>query len=385
MNKTTKKLVILVCGMFVITMAAVLLIYNVSTTNNIRKKSTESINYVAGQLRTIDTWEDWDDDDEPQQVADVLILDRNYKAEDYYAAGYSRLLSWVKTNKPQNDEIVNVSLTNGNTYYIMKIKNSTKIGDAKGYCLIVYNTTSETSLLAEINRFVLIIVLLCGGVTAFLAIRLGIRIKETQEQQEKFFENVSHELKTPLMSIQGYAEGIYQDIVPDQKHAASVIMSESDKMSALVEEILSLSRLESGETQMKPESISISEIVNDCLVALETVVIKRGLTVETHLEDDKVMADPTQAETAVTNIISNAVKYAMHRIVIQNDDKSLSVWNDGGNLSKENLEHIFDRFYIGEKGQTGIGMALAREIIVRHHWQISVKNKDDGIMFTITY
>jgi signal transduction histidine kinase len=366
-------------------MAAVLLIYNVSTTNNIRKKSTESINYVAGQLRTIDTWEDWDDDDEPQQVADVLILDRNYKAEDYYAAGYSRLLSWVKTNKPQNDEIVNVSLTNGNTYYIMKIKNSTKIGDAKGYCLIVYNTTSETSLLAEINRFVLIIVLLCGGVTAFLAIRLGIRIKETQEQQEKFFENVSHELKTPLMSIQGYAEGIYQDIVPDQKHAASVIMSESDKMSALVEEILSLSRLESGETQMKPESISISEIVNDCLVALETVVIKRGLTVETHLEDDKVMADPTQAETAVTNIISNAVKYAMHRIVIQNDDKSLSVWNDGGNLSKENLEHIFDRFYIGEKGQTGIGMALAREIIVRHHWQISVKNKDDGIMFTITY
>ena len=139
-------------------------------------------------------------------------------------------------------------------------------------------------------------------------------------------------------------------------HAASVIMSESDKMSALVEEILSLSRLESGETEMNPESISISEIVNDCLVALETVVIKRGLVIETHLEDDKVLADPAQAETAVSNIISNAVKYAMHRIVIRNDDKSLSVWNDGGNLSRENLEHIFDRFYIGEKGQTGIGM-----------------------------
>jgi len=187
------------------------------------------------------------------------------------------------------------------------------------------------------------------------------------------------------MSIQGYAEGIYQEVVPDQKHAASVIMSESDKMSALVEEILSLSRLESGETEMNPESISISEIVNDCLVALETVVIKRGLVIETHLEDDKVLADPAQAETAVSNIISNAVKYAMHRIVIRNDDKSLSVWNDGGNLSRENLEHIFDRFYIGEKGQTGIGMALAKEIIVRHHWQISVKNKDDGIIFTITY
>ena len=385
MNNTTKKLVVLVCGMFVITLAAVLLIYNVSTTNNIRKKSTAAINYVAKQLRTIDTWEDWDADDEPQQVADFIIVDRNYKVSDYYAAGYSRLLKWVKTNKPKNDAIVEVSLTNGNTYYIMQVKNNTGIGDKKGYCLIIYNTTSETGLLAEINRFVLIIVLLCGLVTAFLAIKLGVRIKETQDQQKKFFENVSHELKTPLMSIQGYAEGIYQEVVPDQKHAASVIMSESDKMSALVEEILSLSRLESGETEMNPESISISEIVNDCLVALETVVIKRGLVIETHLEDDKVLADPAQAETAVSNIISNAVKYAMHRIVIRNDDKSLSVWNDGGNLSRENLEHIFDRFYIGEKGQTGIGLALAKEIIVRHHWQISVKNKDDGIIFTITY
>ena len=96
-------------------------------------------------------------------------------------------------------------------------------------------------------------------------------------------------------------------------------------------------------------------------------------------------ADASSFETAVMNLLSNAVKYAGSKIVVSCDEHSLSVWNDGGELSENDTKNIFDRFYIGKNGSTGIGLALTKEIVSRHGWKIGVENRSGGPLFTIRF
>ena len=388
MKKSSSRIVILVCGLFIVTFAMVIITYNVTMIRHIESKAQKNLTSTMEQLKDIDSLEDWSDSEVPPDVADLILVDSNYKTYSYYTGfygRYTRLLSFIKKNGIKEDTFTKEKLNNGSIYYVIKTPNNLSEEGGRGSWLAIYNATSEIEMLTVINIYVILIGLICGIIAAFLALRLAFGIRKMQDQQKKFFENASHELKTPLMSIQGYAEGIYQGVLTDQKQAAAVIMSESDKMSYLVEQILSLSRLESGETEMKPEAINVSDIVNDSLVSLETVITNRGLIVETDSASCRIVADTSQFKTVVINLISNAVKYADTKIAIRNDKKSLSVWNDGGNLTSEDMDHIFDRFYIGKKGQTGIGLALVQEIVTRQNWHITVKNKDDGVMFLIVF
>lgn len=241
--------------------------------------------------------------------------------------------------------------------------------------------TSERALIASINGMFLLIlaVAVAGGAMAGYAV--GRQIERSQDMQKKFYENMSHELKTPLTSIRGFAEGLEAGILEDTKQAARVIGRETEKMAGRIEEILCMSKLESGATILHKEPMEVAPFVENCLLPLEGAVKSRGLKVELQLGEGSVEADPDQMEHALMNVLTNAIKYADSRITVQYEGGRLVVWNDGDRLSGEELAHLFNRFYTGENGNTGIGLALAKEIVELHGWRLTAHKRYGGILF----
>lgn len=322
--------------------------------------------------------------DESSLMAVSFLVDQNYRTEFYISAREKLLAEWCKNNPIPNDMVIEAEVGKRD-YYILTMKDRF-FGDFDKYRWILYvDVTPQKNLIAMVESIELFIMLICAAVAAMAGFKLGTSLEREQEKQKQFFENASHELKTPLMSIQGYAEGIQTGVIPDAGKAAGYIISEADKMRNLVEEILSLSRLESKGMKLHPDIVKVSDLVNDCLMSLEFSIRKRGLNVSMNLDETRIPADPDQFERVVINLISNAVKYARSKITIICTKTELKVVNDGEALTEEELEHVFDRFYIGTRGSTGIGLALAREIVEKHGWKITARNETDGIAFIVSY
>jgi len=391
MKRTTLKLISVLFLTLLLAFTAILLVFHHLMDDHIQSNAEQAIDYVREELGNPELYYDdtalfnWEQThDMPSMLASCLLVDDTYKTQSYELAKRRELARWCSHHKLPGGLTQRVSL-GGREYFVAQMKNTTDEESGQGIWIVYVDVTGENALIHRMDLYMIVIMVLCAGIACFSGIRIGVSVERGQERQKKFFENASHELKTPLMSIQGYAEGICNGVIQDEKHAASVILSESDKMTALVEEILCLSRIESGETKLHREKISVSEIVNNCLVSLESVIIKKGIAVETHLSGSEVLADVANLETAVTNLLSNAVKYGKSKIVILCDDHSLSIWNDGEMLSKEDASHIFERFYIGKNGSTGIGLALTKEIIERHGWDLRLNNREDGPEFIIRF
>ena len=391
MKRTTLKLISVLFLTLLLAFTAILLVFHNMMDSHIRSNAAEAIDYVKEELSNPalyyddEALYDWEQaHDTSSMAASCLLVDSEYRTQSYELSRRRELAKWCSHNGAPGSPTQRVSL-GGREYYIEQVKDTTD-EETNGSIWIVYvDVTGENALIHRMDLYMLMIMAFCAAIACYSGIRIGVSIERGQERQKKFFENASHELKTPLMSIQGYAEGICSGVIQDEKHAAAVIMAESDKMTALVEEILCLSRIESGETKLHLEPVSVPEIVNNCLVSLETVIVKRGICVETHLAEAEVLADTANLETAVANLLSNAVKYGKSRIVIRCDSRSLSIWNDGETLSRQDAEHLFERFYIGRNGSTGIGLALTKEILDRHGWKLELNNRADGPEFVIWF
>lgn len=234
-----------------------------------------------------------------------------------------------------------------------------------------------------LNIIFLIILVVVTAVMCFLGIRLGSSIEYVQSSQNKFFQNASHELKTPLMSIQGYAEAIQTDIM-DHHRAADIIMEESDRMTSLVEEILAISKIDTGNLKLNLMQIDVKEILYDCLRSENILLQKQGIDVDLDFCSRKVlvMGDDVQLRRAFMNIISNDIRYCKSKLSIScqiERGKAVIVFaDDGDGFDPETLDKIFARFYIGQKGQTGIGLALTKEIITLHKGKIKAYNGSAG-------
>lgn len=418
-RKTTQLVTLLIC-VLVITYAAMVLVFHVTMTHHIESNAKTAIDELAVDLNdqelmdwlddvdegdaeaetdsstasdgtASDVTEDSTDessgtDEEAPMASDYVLVDNNYKAIDYYLSKQLDLVKYCKAHKADLENTISPVHIKGRDYYLETMKNKTTYNDGNGWWIVYVDVTSETSMVRRVDYMVLITVFLCGILAAYLAIRLGRAIEDSENKQKVFFENASHELKTPLMSIQGYAEYIRDGVDPEgEKHAADVILKESDRMAKMVEDILTMSRIESGQIKLLPEPVSVPEVVNNCLLSLEVLIRNRNLTVETNLGEATVVADPSQLETAILNLLSNAVKYADSRITVVCGSRQLTVWNDGGQVSDEDMKHVFDRFYIGPAGSTGIGLALTREIVTSLGWTITAKKEQNGVLFTLKY
>ena len=245
-----------------------------------------------------------------------------------------------------------------------------------------------TRYIVTLNWVFFGVLLAISSVMCLLGFRFGRDIEKEAERQQTFFQNASHELKTPLMAIQGYAEGIQAGVM-DTGSAAEVILEESDRMTELVEELLDISKIDMGRQLLAFSEMDIRELLYDSIRAVEPAAAG-GIAIVPDFPEEPgmVSCDDTRLRRAVTNILSNGVRYARSelRLTCRADKRhvTIRIQDDGDGIAEEDLPHIFDRFYMGKSGKSGIGRALTKEIIHLHKGTIRAYNGETGAVFEIT-
>ena len=260
----------------------------------------------------------------------------------------------------------------------------------KPYSYIMYIDIGPiTRYIVTLNWAFFGVLLAISSVMCLLGFRFGRDIEKEAEQQQTFFQNASHELKTPLMAIQGYAEGIQAGVM-DTGSAAEVILVESDRMTELVDELLDISKIDMGRQQLALSEMDVRELLYDSIRAVEPAAAASGITIAPDFPEEPIMVkcDDTQMRRAVTNILTNGLRYARSELCLtcraDRRQVTIRIQDDGDGIAEADLPHIFDRFYMGKSGKSGIGLALTKEIIHVHKGTIHAYNGDSGAVFEVT-
>lgn len=203
------------------------------------------------------------------------------------------------------------------------------------------------------------------------------QLDENDREQNTFFQNVSHELRTPLMSIRCYAEGVAYGVMDSEK-SGQIIIAETDRLSALVEDLLYFSQLENLSKTAEKKETDLRETISICAVNIQALSEKKGISLVFDFDDEPVWysCNENHIYRAINNLLSNAVRYAEQRIVIgchrTSSGIEISVEDDGTGISDDDLPHIFDRFYKGKGGKTGIGLSIVSSIAEMYEGKITV-------------
>ena len=218
------------------------------------------------------------------------------------------------------------------------------------------------------------------------------------EMRKQFISDVSHELKTPIALIQGYAEGLIENVNSDEesrKFYAEVILDETNKMDKLVKQLLELMKLEYGKREFDNEKFNINELINEVLRKCSVMINEKNIKVYfENKEPIYVYADEFYMDQIITNYLTNAIKHAEEveketKIEIKVEKVSnkirVSVFNTGENIPEEDLQRIWGRFYKldssrnRQDGGSGIGLALVKAIMNNYQNEYGVKNKKNGV------
>ncbi len=217
------------------------------------------------------------------------------------------------------------------------------------------------------------------------------RLRRSDETQKNFFQNVSHELRNPLMSISGYAQGIEQGVFEHPEEVAHTILEESGRLTEIVSSLLTLSRLETAESEAQLTYIDINETVEDCLDRVNGQAVKNGIALIYDEPDEEfgAMGDEELCEQVICNFLTNAVRYAISSVEVsvhqQSDKVLIKVADDGKGISPDDIDHVFERCYKGAGGNFGIGLAIAQTAAHRMKGDVSAANRSDGgAVFTLT-
>ncbi len=235
--------------------------------------------------------------------------------------------------------------------------------------------------------------------TANNEMKLDLDRKEQIDQMRTdFLSNVSHELKTPLAIIQGYAEGL-KDCINDDAESrefyCDVIIDESEKMSIMIKRLLELNQLEFGKDEFTMERFDITELVNGVAGSMSIMTAQEDITLVRNIPKEPVFvwADEFKIEEVITNYMSNAIHHigGEKRIVlgIEQLESSvrISVFNTGNAIPDEELSKLWDKFYKVDKshsrqyGGNGIGLSIVKAIMDAHHHPFGVRNYQDGVEF----
>jgi signal transduction histidine kinase len=223
--------------------------------------------------------------------------------------------------------------------------------------------------------------------------------RHLERMRKDFTAGVSHELKTPIALISGYAEGLKDNVVDESSRDfyIDVIMDEATKMSNLVSDMLDLSQLESGNFKLKPEPFYIDELINAVVKKHSTFINEKEimLTLDT-IDLCLVFGDKIRIEQVLTNFITNAIRHTFEKgflnitTKLENSIVYIEIENSGENIEPEDLKNIWDKFYKIDKsrsrvdGGTGLGLSIVKNILLLHKSSFGVKNTDIGVSFYFT-
>ncbi|MFP4456596.1 MAG: sensor histidine kinase [Clostridia bacterium] len=211
------------------------------------------------------------------------------------------------------------------------------------------------------------------------------QLERYQKAQSRFIQNASHELKSPLMNIQGYAEGLQAGVFNESEkdEALDIVVSETQRLKSVVEELLFISKIDDESITVEFNKVDIGDIINEALRTVYTRIQQKELDLQVIIEEDLlVKGDYSSLMRAFANILDNAVRYADERILIQglSADKQVVVRivDDGPGFEEKEIPKVFERFFKGKEGSTGLGMAIVKDIINIHQGEVVIYNHTTG-------
>ncbi len=217
-------------------------------------------------------------------------------------------------------------------------------------------------------------------------------LNRLEQTRREFVANVSHELRSPLTSMQGFINGILDGTVPkaDMRHYLTIVLDETRRLNKLITTLLDLSHIESGQTPLNTTAFDINELICRVLLRQEARINEKSIGVDVRFENDitKVNADPDRIEQVLINLVDNAIKYTDengHMVLSTSKEHGkilVSVENDGPPISRKDLSSVFERFYKVDKAHTsgngtGLGLAIVKSIVEQHGQRIEAHS--DGV------
>ena len=220
--------------------------------------------------------------------------------------------------------------------------------------------------------------------------QLSTRLEALESVRRDFVANVSHELRTPLTVVGGFAETLTDDELPDErrKEFAGMILASTHRMQRIVDDLLDLSRIESGGWVPRPERVSLTEAVDEVMTSLAPAAEKKGLTIRTYIPvaASTVWADRTAVRQILSNLIENAIRHTPSGVVTIFSEadptgKWIGVRDTGEGISNEHLPRIFERFYRADSGRsrdeggTGLGLSIVRHMAEAHGGRVRASSR----------
>ena len=336
------------------------------------------------------------DGEAPMQISSYVVVELDENGE---------IIGFTETNVTMDEEDIKacVKLATGrsgqvNEYNLMYVSR-----EMMGKKTLIF--TSNAGIFTELQGSLIISTLLfLGGMAVIFLISLFLSglavkpVKKAWEQQKQFVADASHELKTPLTVIlanNNIMMSHKDSTVADERQWLESTEEEANHMKKLIDNMLFLAKSDAGTAKIQFSEVNLSEITEGCALIFEPVAFEKEIMTETDIEDGvTVKGDATQLNQLVHILVDNAVKYAdsgtsvkirLHR---HGQHAALSVNNRGVPIPKEDIDHIFDRFYRAEKSRTtkgyGLGLSIAQRIVESMNGKIAVvSNEAEGTTFTV--
>lgn len=366
------------------------LTYEINHMEQIRKSKDEDLSdvdeyvgtYFSGEIKFIELYDEKDIDKSLENSSpDSGAYKENIQLTE------NDILTFEKENRLKNKRCYSFSTDNG-YYVVARYDGALSADDMNVKTLMYINIQPVVQYTRSLNVVIVAFFLCISAVMTIIGLDLGKKIVQAQDNQRKFFQNSSHELRTPLMSIQGYAEAIETGVV-DPTSSAEIILQESDRMSKLVDEILAISKIDAHQIVLNTAVTDVREILYDCLRTIEPLLKKGGVKLSLRFPESPVHVncDEEKLSRAFTNVLSNALRHCRGVVAVVCGVKGkycvVRIADNGKGISEKDLPHVFDRFYSGRDGNTGIGLALTDEIVRLHKGTIGAHNVKSGAMFEI--
>ena len=225
-------------------------------------------------------------------------------------------------------------------------------------------------------------------------------LQKTEQQRREFIANISHELKTPMTTIAGYADGILDGVISpeEERQYLSIISAESRRLSRLVRRMLDVSQLQSLDLIHQKKAFDLSESMRRVLVSMEKKITARGLDVDVEIPEDPVMVlgDNDLLTQVVYNLLENAAKFASRNSTLflglekKGEKAVVTVRNDGHTIPPEELPLLFERFHKSDRSRSedkdgvGLGLYIVRTILEQHHEKITAASQDGVTTFSFS-